>query len=61
MANGRAFVKPATGQTEDLNTLLSRGSGWTLDVAYAVNDKGWIVGVGTQANGTKKGFLLIPE
>jgi hypothetical protein len=61
MANGRAFVKPATGQAEDLNTLLSRGSGLTLEAAYAVNDKGWIVGVGTQADGMRKGFLLIPE
>jgi hypothetical protein len=61
MADGHAFVKLANGRAEDLNTLLSRGSGLTLDSAYAVNDKGWIVGVGTLADGTKRGFLLIPE
>lgn len=61
MANRHAFVKPANGQAEDLNDLLPRGAAMTLESAYAINDKGWIVGVGTLADGTKRGFLLIPE
>jgi hypothetical protein len=61
MADGHAFVKPVNGQAEDLNTLLSRGSGLTLESAYAINDRGWIAGVGTLTDGTKRGFLLIPE
>jgi len=61
MENGHAFVKPPNGQAEDLNDLLPRGSGLTLQAAYAINEKGWIVAVGTLANGTKRGVLLIPE
>lgn len=60
-ANGHAFVKPVNGQAEDLNDLLPRGSGLTLQAAYAINEKGWIVAVGTSVDGTKRGVLLIPE
>jgi probable HAF family extracellular repeat protein len=45
-----------SGTMFDLNQLLDgSGAGWTLNNAYGINDKGWIVGTGN--NG---GFLLAP-
>ncbi|MBI5435144.1 MAG: hypothetical protein HZA52_20080 [Planctomycetes bacterium] len=45
------------GAWKDLNTLVAGGSGWTLDVANAINDAGDITGRGT-FNGTWRAFLL---
>lgn len=59
-ADRRAFVEPADGPVEDLNALLPEKSGWTLEVAQAINDLGWIVGVGSK-DGAPRGFVLIPE
>jgi hypothetical protein len=35
-----------TGTAVDLNTLISPTSGWHLEQALAVNDNGWIAGIG---------------
>jgi hypothetical protein len=43
----------------DLNNLIAPGSGWLLGAAYAINDRGQIVGVGTH-NGQDRAFLLTP-
>ena len=33
----------------DLNSLIDPDSGWALGNATAINDNGWIVGVGDQS------------
>jgi uncharacterized membrane protein len=43
----------------DLNTVIDTSSGWVLQEARAINDKGWIVGSGT-IHGEYHAFLLIP-
>ncbi len=45
----------------DLNTLIPADSGWVLEIAYAINDSGQIVGSGT-LNGEEqqRAFLLTP-
>ena len=48
------------GALVDLNNLLPSNSGWTIEAAYDINDKGQIVGVGTN-NGERLAFLLNPE
>jgi probable HAF family extracellular repeat protein len=48
-----------SGKTIDLNTLISPGSGWTLEVARAINKSGQIVGTGVIA-GQRHAFLLTP-
>jgi hypothetical protein len=56
----RAFSwSPAAG-FRDLNSLLSGDSGWKLELATAINDKGEIVGHG-ELNGAERGFVLIPQ
>ena len=57
--DGRAFLW-TMGQMQNLNDLISPGSGWTLRAAYAINDDGWIVGHGT-LNGSPRSFVLVPE
>jgi probable HAF family extracellular repeat protein len=47
----------SNGTITDLNTL-ALGSGWILRQAYGINDKGQIVGVGTNASGHEQAFLL---
>jgi hypothetical protein len=44
----------------DLNTLINPTLGWTLYIANAINDKGWIAGIGS-LNGKQHMFLLIPN
>ena len=44
----------------DLNSLISPSSGWTLELASAINDKGQIVGYGEDASGLCRAFLLTP-
>ncbi|OGP87918.1 MAG: hypothetical protein A2157_02665 [Deltaproteobacteria bacterium RBG_16_47_11] len=48
-----------SGVMIDLNTLLPPGSGWVLNYAYDINDKGRIVGVGT-IDGQSHAFLMVP-
>ena len=47
------------GVMYDLNDLIPPDSGWRLDAAYAINDLGQIVGVGTLP-WHEWGFLLTP-
>jgi probable HAF family extracellular repeat protein len=49
----------AGGRLTDLNRQIPANSGWTLNVAYGINNRGQIVGVGT-ANGVRRAFLLTP-
>ena len=43
----------------DLNTLISRKSGWVLTRARAINDRGQIVGTGIH-NGKQRAYVLTP-
>ncbi|HEU0053283.1 MAG TPA: hypothetical protein VFQ39_08900 [Longimicrobium sp.] len=52
----RAVMWPG-GIPVDLNTLVPSDSGWVLEVAYAVNDRGQIVGQG-RLRGQTRAFLL---
>ncbi|HEX7525679.1 MAG TPA: DUF3466 family protein, partial [Gaiellaceae bacterium] len=47
------------GAAVDLNTLVDSGSGWILEQATGINDRGEIVGVGSH-DGATRAFLLIP-
>lgn len=51
-----AFVNTAGGSA-DLNTLITPGTGWQLDYAFAVNASGSIAGVG-RLNGQPRAFRL---
>jgi probable HAF family extracellular repeat protein/T5SS/PEP-CTERM-associated repeat protein len=57
--NSHAFVW-ADGQMQDLNNLIPANSGWVLQEARAINNKGRIVGFGT-INGQTRAFLLKPN
>jgi probable HAF family extracellular repeat protein/T5SS/PEP-CTERM-associated repeat protein len=54
-----AFVW-ANGQMQDLNTLIPANSGWVLQEARAINNKGRIVGFGV-TNGQTRAVLLVPR
>jgi probable HAF family extracellular repeat protein len=45
------------GKMQDLNSLISAGSGWVLQSGTGINASGQIVGEGT-LNGKQHGFLL---
>jgi probable HAF family extracellular repeat protein len=47
----------SNGQLRDLNAMIPANSGWVLNTANAINDRGQIVGTGTIA-GNVHGFLL---
>jgi probable HAF family extracellular repeat protein len=47
------------GKMRDLNTMLLSGSGWELEFAGGINNKGQIIGRG-KFNGQDRGFLLTP-
>lgn len=47
------------GKVLDLNTAIAPETGWVLQEARAINDKGWIVGGGT-LHGSYHAFLLKP-
>jgi uncharacterized membrane protein len=49
------FDPTGSGNNIDLNDSIDPASGWTLNIAYSINDSGWIVGTGS--NGA---FLLKP-
>ncbi len=55
-ANTRAFVY-SNGVLIDLNSLLASDSGWVLQYATGINDRGQIIGIGS-FNGQYSGFLL---
>jgi uncharacterized membrane protein len=57
---GRPFIWSASSGMQDLNTLISSGSGWVLNSATGINFWGQIVGSGT-LNGQIHGFLLTPK
>jgi len=54
-----AFILAKTAKMQDLNDLISPGSGWVLNHASAMNLAGQIVGFGT-LNGAVHAFLLTP-
>jgi len=56
----RAFAWDETGGFRDLNTLVPANSGWTLQEATGINDRGQIVGWGTFQKQEDAGFLLTP-
>jgi probable HAF family extracellular repeat protein len=57
-SNNHAFIY-SNGLMTDLNSLIAQ-SGWTLSVANAINDNGWIIGQGTNPTGQIHAFLLTP-
>jgi probable HAF family extracellular repeat protein len=57
----RAFVWDKGHGMQDLNTLIPANSGWTIEVASSVNDRGEIVGRGDHDGKENAGFLLRPS
>ena len=53
-----AFVNDGSGAV-DLNTITTGAEGWTLTVARAINNHGWIVAVGQKGSAFKT-FVLEP-
>jgi probable HAF family extracellular repeat protein len=45
---------------QDLNSLIRPHSGWSLEEARAINQRGQIVGLG-ERNGHNRAFLLTPR
>ena len=57
----RAFIWDAANEMRDLNSLIPENSGMLLVVAYAINNKGEIVGYGYKGESTfATAFLLVP-
>ena len=48
------------GKMSDLNALIPRDSGWALEAATGINDRGQIVGKGLH-DGQERAFLLTPR
>ena len=57
--NPSAYIY-SNGVSTDLNALIPANSGWHLEFAQAINDKGQIAGMG-QYNGEETAFLLRPQ
>jgi hypothetical protein len=55
-----AFVWDKAHGPRDLNALVGANSGWTLEVATSINDRGEIVGWGDHGETQNAGFLLVP-
>ena len=55
-----AFIWDAEHGMRDLNTLIDPNTGWQIQGAWAINDAGYIVGVGSKG-GTSGGILMIPQ
>jgi len=51
----------SNGVMHDLNSLIPSNSGWTLQVAYGINDSGQITGWGINPSGQTDAFLLTPQ
>jgi probable HAF family extracellular repeat protein len=58
--NPVAWLREPGGALTDLNTLIPAGSGWTLEQANGINDRGRIVGAGLH-NGALHAYLLTPS
>jgi probable HAF family extracellular repeat protein len=58
-SNGRAVLWN-NGVVVDLNTQIPSNSGWTLTQASAINNSGYIVGIGFH-NGAQQAFMLSPD
>lgn len=58
----RAMLFDPTGQADnvDLNSLIDPALGWVLVTANCINDRGWIVGSGTNPQGKSRAFVLWP-
>lgn len=56
----RAFIWDKGDGLRDLNSLIPQNSGWKLEVASSINDRGEIVGWGEQNGIGNTGFLLVP-
>jgi probable HAF family extracellular repeat protein len=59
----RAFLV-TKGQLVELDKMagnLSEAGFTSLDVAYGINEKGWIVGYGTTTDNLTAGFIAVPE
>ena len=54
------YERSATPKMQDLNSLIPPDSGWSLEEARAINQKGQIVGLG-ERNGHNHAFLLTPR
>jgi probable HAF family extracellular repeat protein len=54
-----AFIWDETSGFQDLNNLIPANSGWILEGAWGINNKGQIVGNGS-INGQENAFLLTP-
>lgn len=59
-ANPVAWLRQPGGALTDLDTLIPAGSGWTLEQANGINDRGQIVGAGLH-NGALHAYLLTPS
>ncbi len=57
----RAFVWQESQGFQDLNALVPQGSGWKLESAAGINNRGEIVGKGDWKYQDNSGFLLIPD
>jgi probable HAF family extracellular repeat protein len=57
----RRAILYSDGVMQDLNSLIPADSGWNLQEAKAINDNGYIVGVGFNKDGQQHAFLLIPS
>lgn len=55
------FVWTSDTGVRDLNTLIDPSLGWRLSVVGAINNKGQIVGTGTNKDGDARAFLLTPR
>ena len=58
--NPVAWLRQPGGPLTDLNTLIPAGSGWTLEQANGINDRGQIVGAGLH-NGALHAYVLTPS
>lgn len=56
-----AFLWDAKGGFRNLNELIPRNSGWKLEVASSINDRGEIAGWGDHGGEDDAGFVLVPE
>ena len=56
-----AFLWDEKGGFRNLNDFIPRDSGWKLEVASSINERGEIVGWGDHSGQDDAGFLLIPE
>jgi uncharacterized membrane protein len=56
-----AFVWDDLQGFRDLNQLIPPASGWKLEIATDINNRGEIVGTGDHNGDEEAGFLLVPE